>query len=274
MNRSTVAAVALAALAPVVALTAPTAAAAPSTDAPTTQTSNERVASPYKVVARINKPEVVAGEDRVRITGRVKPGAAGQKVTLLQRLEGRTKWTRSGSAKVKRNGTFLLKDAPDNPGVRYYRVLKPAGNGFAKGLSKELELAVWAWDDLVDRSAGANSGIVRDSSPQFGTEYYYGSLTTQTPGTLGSIEYTLGDKCRSLRATYALTDDSASGATGAVTVWVDGVTKATHVLGTGVIVEDHVVDVTDAFRLRFEATASATPVGTAAIGSPEVLCLD
>jgi hypothetical protein len=275
MNRHTAAAAVLAALAPIAALAAP-ATAAPTSAPGSTATSMEAraAAAAYKVTARINRSEVVAGEDRVRITGRVTPRAAGEKVTLLQRREGSKRWRSSGKATIKPTGRFVLKDAPDRPGVRYYRVLKPAGDGFRKGLSKELELAVWAWDQLAYRPVGANAAILRNTSPQFGTVYYGQSLSTQTPGTAGYIEYTLGDKCRSLRASYALTDDSASGATGSVTVSVDGVVKATHALTTGVIVRDHVIDVTNAFRIRFDAVASASPAGTAAVGTPEVLCLD
>ena len=269
MKRSTVAAAALSVLAPALALSAPVATATASS-APSSADARA-AAAPYKVIAGINKSEVIAGEDRVKITGKVKPNAAGQKVTLLQRLDGSKRWKSSGKATIKRNGTFVLKDAPDRPGIRYYRVLKPAGNGFAKGLSRELELAVWDWDKLVHRSAGANAGILRDTSPQFGTEYFFDSLSTQTPGTAGFIEYTLGKKCRTLRATYALTDDSPSGATGSVKVSVDGTAKVEHALTTGVIVRDHELDVTGAFRIRFDAVSN---VGTAAIGDPEVLCLD
>lgn len=266
MNRSTAAAAALAVLAPALALTAPAATAAPSS-------ADARAAAPYTVVAKVNKAEVVAGEDTVRITGRVKPSAAGQLVVLQQRFEGKKRWKKSGTAKVKSTGRFVLKDDPSTPGVRFYRVLKPASNGLAAGKSKEMRLAVWAWDLLTFRTAGANAGMRFNQSPQFGTETFDHSLTTN-PGGSGFVEYTLGRKCRTLRATYSLTDDSATGATGIVAVAVDGVTKVTHGLTTGVIQEQHTLDVTNAFRIRFEAGASSNPVGTAAIGSPEVLCLD
>lgn len=266
MNRSAAAAAALAVLAPAMALTTPAATADSAADG--------RAAAPYQVTAKIDKADVVAGEDTVRVVGRVKPAAAGQKVVLQQRQDGRNRWTKSGTAKVRSTGRFVLKDDPSTAGVRYYRVLKPAGNGRSAGKSAELRLSVWAWGKLAHRAPGANAGMVRSTTTYFGTDAYSSSLATQTAGTPGHIEYTLGDKCRTLRATYALTDDSATGASGTVAVTVDGAVKATHQLGTGVIVKDHVVDVTDAFRIRFDATATATPAGTAAVGSPEVLCLD
>jgi hypothetical protein len=268
VNRSTVAAAALAVLAPALTLTAPAATAAPAS-------SDARAADvALKVVAKISAREAIANQDIVKIKGHVKPRAAGQTVVLQQRKDGRNRWVKSGTSKVRANGSFVLKDDPSTAGVRFYRVLVPAANGFAKGLSRELQLSVWAWGDLVYRAAGANLGITRGSSPLFGTESYPASLSTQTPGTPGFVEYTLGGKCRSLRATYALTDDSATGATGTVNLSVDGALKVTHALATGVIVKDEVVDVTGAFRIRFDAGASASPVGTAAVGTPEVLCLN
>jgi hypothetical protein len=265
VNRSTAAAAALAVLAPALALAGSSASAAPSG-------ADARAAAAYKVVAKINKAEVVAGEDVVRITGTVKPTAAGQTVVLQQRKEGRNRWTKSGTAKIKATGRFVLKDDPSAIGVRYYRVLKPAGNGFTAGTSRELKLSVWGWKRLTLQTPGANALMSATAAPYFGTVRYPYSLTTREPGTAGFIEYTLGRKCRSLRATYALTDDSASGATGKVEVAVDGVTRVIHGLTTGVI-QEHVLDVSNAFRIRFDALASATPSGTAAIGTPEVLCL-
>ena len=95
----------------------------------------------------------------------------------------------------------------------------------------------------------------------------------ETAGTPGYIEYTLGKKVRSLRGTYALTDDSTTGASGSVTVLVDGTPVVTHQLTTGTLVEDYVLDVTNAFRIRFDFVGSATPAGRSAVGDPEVLIL-
>lgn len=269
MSRTTtIAGAALVALLPLTALTVP-AASADETTAP-----DARRAVAYKVIAKINRTEVVAGEDTVRITGRVKPKAAGAVVLLQQRADGSKRWKGSGKAKVKRTGTFVLKDKPSTSGVRYYRVVKAGDKAMKKGISRELKLAVWGWEALVHRAEGSTAGVVVDTSPQFGTETFRDSLSQATPGTSGHVEYTLGKKCRTLRATYALTDDSASGATGSVAVGVDGVTRAVHGLATGTIVADHVLDVTGAFRIRFDLASSATPAGTSAVGTPEVLCLD
>ncbi|GAB3031171.1 hypothetical protein GCM10011376_24260 [Nocardioides flavus (ex Wang et al. 2016)] len=237
------------------------------------QGAREAASATYKVIARINRSEVVAGEDTVRITGKVKPKAAGQKVLLQQRPEGSNRWRKSGTARIKPSGRFVLKDEPSKPGVRFYRVVKPAGGGLKAGTSRELQLDVWAWERLAWRAVGANAGIWVDSYTVLGAEGYDDSLVLKTAGTAGYAEFTLGRSCRSLRATYALTDDSVTGATGSVAVSVDGTVVATHPLATGTIVEDEVVDLTNAFRVRFDLVGSATPAGRSAVGFPEVLCL-
>ena len=271
MQRSMVAAAALVALAPVAALTTITTTGGPASAGPAT--SATELAPAWSVSARINRAEVVADEDAVRISGTVRPRAAGQVVILQQRLDGTKRWKKSGQSKVKATGRFVLRDEPTVPGVRFYRVVKPSSNGLKAGTSRELRLAVWSWERLTSRAIGANSGI-GFGAPQFGAEYYPDSILNAVAGKPGYVEYTLGRKCRSLRATYSLTDSSASGASGTVTVTVDGNAVWRVDLGTGSIDRDRVIDVTDAFRIRFDLASSTTPAGYAAIGSPEVLTLE
>lgn len=249
---------------------APVVSAAPAS-APASEVRQSATA--FKVTASINRTEVVAEEDGVRITGKVRPRAAGQKVVLQQRKDGTARWVRTGTARVKASGRFVLTDDPSRAGTRFYRVLKPAADGIRAGKSRELQLDVWGWYDLTEWPTGANSGVLLDVFTQFGAEPYFSSLVQQTAGTPGVVEYTLGRKVRSLRATYALTDDSTTGASGSVTVSVDGTVVAAHPLATGTIVKDYVIDVRNAFRVRFDLAGSATPAGRSAIGNPEVLYL-
>lgn len=245
---------------------------APVVSAGATQAPDARqAATTYKVTATINKAEVVAREDTVKIKGRVKPNAAGQKVTLQQRREGRKKWVKSGTAKIKKNGTFVLKDEPSVAGVRFYRVLKPAANGIEAGKSKELQLDVWGWQPLAYRSAGAHTGVNLGAYTYIGTDGYAASVVQSSPNYPGFVEYTLGKKCRTLRATYALSDDSPTGATGTIRVSADGVVRETYPLTTGTIFTDYEIDVRNVFRVRFDMASQA---GYAAVGTPEVLCLD
>jgi hypothetical protein len=255
MNRIT-------ALAATVALTAGSLAlAAPTQAAP---------ARAYKVTARANLEVAVAKEDTVKVRGRVTPRAAGQKVILQQRV-GNKKWRVTGNAKVRRNGTYVLEDEPTTPGEREYRVLKPGSRGISKGYSKPVQVQVYRWEKLVNRVSGPNVNI-QTAGVLIGAEYFGQSLVTATSGPPASIEYTLGRKCTELRATYALTDSSASGSAGSAVVAADGPVIASHELVVGRVIADEVLDVTDVFRLEIFLSTSTSPASIAAMATPEVLC--
>lgn len=270
MSRTSIAAAALIALAPVAALAAPATATA-STDAP-----HARKAAAYKVTADVNKTEIIAGDDVVKVKGRVKPRALLKgkrgKVVLEQRLEGKKTWAKTDKAKVKKNGKFVLKDKPSRAGEREYRVVKPAAKGIKKGVSKTMTVTVWAWKTLGYLPAGAREAVTINSG-NIATEHYYPVIQSETAGTPGFIEYTLGKKCTTLRGTYALLDSSASGSTGNITVSTDGTVRSTHDLAVGSIAPDQEISVSDVFRLRFDMTSSAAPAAAIpAVADAEVLC--
>ncbi|WP_162799446.1 hypothetical protein, partial [Nocardioides sp. 616] len=219
-----------------------------------------RAAATYKVKASISSSTAVAKEDVIKVSGKVTPKAAGQKIILQQRLDGRTTWKKTDDVKVKKNGRFLLSDDPGTPGLRFYRVVKPASGNVKAGVSKELEVTVYRWEKLVQRTSGPKVNIDGNTGAMVGAEYYSASLTTETPGTPAYVEYTLGRKCKSLSATYALTDGSETGATGTVSLTVDGVVKVNESLAIGTL-KKLVTDVSDGFRIRFDQTSSSTPGG-------------
>ena len=225
----------------------------------------------WTVTATINKTVAIRKETTIKVRGRVTPRAAGQKVVLQQRVGNKKTWKATGSSKVKANGTYVLKDDPSTPGKRAYRVLKPASNGLAKGFSPTLDVQVYAWDKLGYRSTGPQANLMR-GGVTIGTEYYGASFMNAVSGTPAYVEYTLGRKCLALRSTYALSDESVSGSTGAITVTADGAPLVTHSLAVGTIVADDERDLTDVFRLRFDISSSATPAAVAAVADPEVLC--
>lgn len=236
--------------------------AAPTTAAPAKATA-------YTVTANINKTVAIGKETTLKVKGKVTPKAAGQKVVLQQRVGNKKSWKATGTSKVKANGTYVLKDVPSTPGKREYRVVKGASNGFAKGISKSLAVEVYSWSKLGYRSPGPIANL-QVTGATIATEYYTASLVTQTAATPSSVEYTLGRKCLQLRATYALTDQSASGSTGSVVLTADGAVRANHALSVGTIVADEVVDIKDAFRIKLDL---ATTTGAqAAVATPEVLC--
>jgi hypothetical protein len=247
---------------PLVALTGATAHAAP---------DSARRAAAYTVSAKVNKEVVTVGEDVVKVRGKVTPRAAGDKVLLQQRLDGRKTWKGSGEARIRPNGTFVLKDKPSIAGSREYRVVKPAGDGLRKGASAALEVIVYSWDRLGQRVSGANANANAYTTALVGTRAYPNSLQPVTPGVPSFIEYTLGRLCTDLRTTYALTDSSASGSSGRVALSLDGVVKIDQVLTVGQVVES-TTDLTDVFRLRYDLSSNASPVSFPAVATPEVRC--
>ncbi|NPC45018.1 hypothetical protein [Nocardioides sp. zg-1230] len=259
MNRITAIAATVALAAGSLALTTPTQAA-------------PAKARTYKVSAKANIDVAVAKEDTVKVKGRVTPKAAGEKVVLQQRVGNKKTWKSTDNAKVKRNGTYVLKDKPTTQGPREYRVLKPGSRGIKKGYSKALPVEVYKWEKLVFRPSGPRVNV-EPAGVLIGAEYYGQSLATTTAGTPSSVEYTLGrDKCTDLRATYALTDSSATGSSGAVTISSGDKVLATHSLAIGTVVADEVLDVSDVFRLKIDLSTTATPAAVAAVATPEVLC--
>ena len=256
MNRIT-------ALAATVALTAGSLAlTAPSQAAP---------ARAYKVTARANLEVAVAKEDTVKVRGRVTPRAAGQKVVLQQRVGENPRWKRTGTAKVRRNGTYVLEDRPTTPGSREYRVLKPGSRGIKKGWSKPVAVEVYRWQKLASRRVGPSENI-STTSVYIGAGLATRSLVNIEPGVPASVEYTLNRKCVELRARYALTDQSATGSSGEISVSADGAVRTTHSLAVGTIVDDEPLDVSDVFRLKIDISTTATPAAYAAVATPEVLC--
>lgn len=228
-------------------------------------------AGAYKVSAKINKTVAIGKETTLKVRGRVTPKAAGQKVILQQRVLPKKTWKATGTAKIKSTGTYVLKDVPSTPGKREYRVVKPASDGLAKGISASLAVQVYAWEKLGYRTPGPVTNLDMTGAT-IATEYYTGSLVTRVAGTPSSIEFTLGRKCTQLRSSYALTDSAASGSSGSITVSTDGTVRAAHALTVGTLVEDHVLDIANAFRIRFDLTTSASPAAIAAVATPEVLC--
>ena len=261
MNRMTALAATVALAAGSLALTTPTQAA-------------PAKAQSWKVTAKANLEVAVAKEDTVKVKGRVTPKAAGEKVVLQQRVGNKKTWRSTGDVKVKSNGTYVLKDTPSTPGPREYRVLKPASQGLSKGFSKAVAVEVYRWEKLVFRPSGPRVNV-DPAGVLIGADYFGQSLATVAPRTASSVEYTLGRKCTDLRATYALTDSSTTGATGAVTVTADGAVKAAHALAIGTVVADEVVDISNAFRLKIDlntTTVAPTDAAVAAVATPEVLC--
>lgn len=271
MMRSVLAGCTLLALLPLVpAHTEPT---------PASSAAESRRAGAYRVAVQVDRAEVVLDEDVVRMTGRVRPRAAGQKVFLQHRRADALRWRTVSQASIKQSGRFVLKDRPGTPGVRSYRVVKPASDGIRWGRSRTVEVAVLAWEELVARPSFSSCGVLPGVTVQINGEAYPSSLLRQqvTGPCLNYVTYDLGGKCRSLRATYGMTDDSTAGSIGGVGLYDVRNQKslANFPLRGGALFRDYVTDVTGAFQLTFSMFLSSPPEppGSPAVGSPEVLCV-
>ena len=269
MNRTTARAAAAAALA---ALTfGPVATALPATAAPVSTVVHAKPGASYYIDAWTKTDTAVAGETVVTVRGRVWRRAAGERVVLQQRVGAKKKWVATGKAKIKRNGTYKVTDKPTTPGAREYRVVKPRSKGSPRGISQRMPVQVYRWESLVFRVSGPRENLDA-TAVHIGAEHYSRSLASRTAGAPASVEYTLGRTCTTMRSTYALTDASATGSSGAVTVSADGKVLASHSLAIGTIVADEELDLTGVYRIKLVLDTSAEPVAQAALATPEVLC--
>jgi hypothetical protein len=219
----------------------------------------QRAAAPaYSVSAVINRTTAIAKEDVVKVRGQVSPRAAGDKVVLQQRMENKKTWSVSGTARIKANGRFLLKGRPQHGG---HPLLPRAEAGRGHG-QEGRQPGAQARRLRLGRAHLPPAGPQMNVSFQtatIATENYGASIVTNEAGMNTSIEYTLGKKCLKLRSTYALTDSSATGGTGTVALSKDGKNVFSYGLVLGQILENHEVDISDAFRISYLTTATRLP---------------
>lgn len=263
MIRASFAAAALTAIVPA-ALAVPTAAS------PAPVERAVEAAARASITARTDLTTIDAGYD-VQVRGRVTPGGVGQQLVLQQRLVEQRRWRDVGEGRTRRNGAYVLTHRPDRGGEYRYRVVKPRAAGVPRAVSNVVEVDVWASEALPFRSPGAMAGV-DFGGVRVGDVPRHPSIVLVAPGTSGYVEYTLGRKCDTLSSEYALTDRSEWGATGTVTVTVDGRVAATYSLATGTLAARETIDVTDAFRVRFDLQGSVGPSGSAAVIQPWVHC--
>ncbi len=235
----------------------------------------------YVVVARTATASVEAGS-AVRLVGRVRPRAAGERVHLLQRLPGSRRWTRADTDRLDRLGRFVLEDRPAKAGVRSYRVLKPASGGLRAGRSAAVLVEVLGWERLSDLEPWAGCGLQSGVTVPIGGTSYPASLlfTGYGPGAcMPYVVHDLGGRCRTLRATYGHVDGATyPGAVSTVTVSADGALREYYRLESGGrSFVDEELDISGVQRLSLGFSGSnidpAVPLSHVAAGTAEVLCL-
>lgn len=211
------------------------------------------------------------GEGVVKVRGKVTPRAAGKRVFLEQRGAGVRKWTVTGRATIKRNGTYLFTDEPSAYGTHQYRVVKLRSNGVRKGTSPVVAVRVYEWQKLAQRPRGAFENIAVSSTAVVGGQTYLYSFQPFTRGAVSYVEYPLKGLCTDLRTTYSMHDSAAVGSSSRITLALDGVTKVDQTLVKGQVVPS-TTDLTGALTLRYDLFSNVEPVSYPAVLVPEVRC--
>ncbi len=130
--------------------------------------------SKFKVQAEVNFHKIISGQT-VFVTGTVKQSSIGRQVILQKRYK-KTKghWKKVDGSKVLADGTFTLDDEPQTARTRWYRVVKPAGDGHRKGVSKKMKVTIEPWDGRVDVKllweTGADLNLVLDRARATGDD--------------------------------------------------------------------------------------------------------
>ncbi len=236
-----------------------------SADAAPSHTSHHAKARAYSVTADVNRTEVVVG-DKVKIKGTVRPAAAGSKVTLQVKYEGR-KWKTIDHAALSAAGKYKFKDKVGSVRERRYRVLKAAGPNRGGGRVTTPKVTAFGWRTLDSLTPVASAGVYEEGMARMNAVSYPSSLKGSIAP--GQIDYNLNRDCKQLDAVYGIDDASPLGSSVSLTVVADGVVK--HSGGYTLTQAQRVVtDVTGVFRLTIGQTQNGN--GIAAVGTPKVLC--
>jgi hypothetical protein len=226
----------------------------------------------YTVTAKADKTELVLGQ-RVNITGKVSPAAAG-KTVLLQEKIGDKAWKDQRKGTIKKSGKYEVSDKPTSMNARKYRVVKAGTDTRRKGVSKAIAVSVFQWHDVYDLAVRANQNMYPAQTLDIDTVEFPKSLQGygyyQTDPT-GFIDYNIERKCTTLKATYGMSDDADTGSSAKIDVVGDGTELYT---GTFSLLqsEARTLDIRGVFRLAFQFQSLTAENAVPAVGSPEVLC--
>lgn len=240
--------------------------------APAQASDSAAAQAAYRVSLKVSTDQAVQREDKVSLTGKVSPKAAGSKVTVQIQYEGKTAWKAIGTAKVKKDGTYAFADKPSTRLDRSYRVVKPADQGGSKGVSKERAVEVFGWDWLSARTPSATLNVISAYLMPINGEDYRNTLYVDRTKISGYSEWTLGRKCTQLEATFGLSDRTATGGQAYIKATTDGTLAYARDFKLGES-ELKTIDVTNVYRVRFDfAQTPATPVTEPSAGAARVLC--
>ncbi len=233
--------------------------------------------------AKKTKPEITLKVDKtvlevgkkVTLKGKITPkkGTKGDKVIVKQKT-GDKAWKTQAKVKVNRKGKFTWSDKPTSAQVRKYKVVLPKTKKHAKAKSKPVTVSVGRWMQVNQVRRATAEGLYPKTVSVANTEYKR-SLGTYNyyTGDMRFAEYNLFRKCYTLRTEVALTDDAPSNTSAVLRTELDGTTKSTSTVDTLGTSTPLTVDLTNAYRIRFEIeTDDVRPQAEAAFLSPEFLC--
>ena len=254
-------------LAAVAALTvslAGTAALAPAGAAPSAPTDR---AGSFTVTASVDQTEPLLGT-RVTIKGAVRPAVPGAEVTLQVKYEGRG-WKAIDHGRLNQSGRFRFKDKVGSVRERRYRVVKPADGHRAAGRATTENVTVFGWRSLLSLQAVQSVGFGSGQATLNGTAFPSSLLTEGGGPQPFHVDYNLNHDCKQLRGTFGLDDRSPAAGSATLSLTADGVQKF---VGGFALTQSQAVtaDVSDVFRITIAAVTSGG--GTAAVGTPQVLC--
>src|SRR5262249_37292188 len=98
---------------------------------------------------------------QVTFTGTVRPTskAAGEKVLLQEKSKPGKPWVTQKKATIGRSGKYQVSDKPTRNTQHAYRVVMPATDKHAKGVSKTVKVTVYAWTNLDTIEAVNDNGM-------------------------------------------------------------------------------------------------------------------
>jgi hypothetical protein len=178
--------------------------------------------STWIVTVKASDTTVNAGQ-KVTFTGTVKPhgAAAGEKVVLQERFKPGAKWKDQKKDKVNGRGKYSLSDRPSANTQHSYRVVMAATGKHAKGVSKTIKATVYGWVGLSSLPNVNNEGM-SFRSVDINGKTYDDSVVSYWSNATASIEFNLGHRCDSLRATFGLSTSSTTGGSAELGVLSDG----------------------------------------------------
>jgi hypothetical protein len=235
------------------------------------------VASPAsaRALAVTATPDVTSVEmgQRITITGTIKPGKSGQRVTAELFKGGKWRAVKVGRTTAK--GAYTLAVLPIKPGGLQLRVSAKDSNGKTMGSSAPFDAVALQWHYLSDmafadasNSAG-NRGPVQINGQAFPQSLMF-YMWQNEPNQFK--EYDLKRSCTTLQGTVGIADNTHSSSTSAsIGILADGASLFSQTFAFGQSAPVNLA-INDHLRLRLESTRLTGVEAYAGFGDMRVLC--